>query len=137
MPSTVAYLKTLRSWWPEPIIKRQTFNPLRHPGATAQFLPKLLLTLPYYLCSPQVSLPSDIIQHYYNNINYIPFAVCLVPATYSLCNCASNSPSAVMPIPRPLPSGNHQFVLSIYVRFCLKSSLFRIGDLNDGWGLIC
>ena len=34
------------------------------------------------LCSPQVQLPSVTIQHYYNTIDCIPYALPLIPMTY-------------------------------------------------------
>lgn len=64
-----------------------------------------LASLTMMLSSPQVSLPSVAIQCYYSIIEYIPYAVPLIPATHSFQDWKPVSPTALYSFcPSPLPS---------------------------------
>ena len=73
-------------------------------------------------------------QHYYNIIDYIPYAVPLITMTYSFHKWKPVPPTALHPFcpsPHPLPSGNHQLLLCIYRSgsafcFCLFICFFKI-----------
>lgn len=79
-----------------------------------------------------VSLSRDksviVASNFFSSIDYISHAVLLIPMTFAFHNWKSVSLTFIhLPIPLPLPSGNCQFVISIYrsdSTFCLFAYLF-------------
>lgn len=62
-----------------------------------QLLSKIVIFDNSLLCSSQVYLPYVTIQHYYNTIDYNPYALPFIPVTFSFHKCKPVSPTALHP----------------------------------------